>query len=434
MPISTRERVPSRPNPLLWVVLTACIMAAACDPGTEPVVFPPGPLGAVTLGADEAIQIRSLLAMTGAPNLGTPTRNAVELAVRDVGKIRGREVELGLPIDDECSPAGGRTGATEILSDSKVVGVIGTTCSAAAVEASFVLGQGGLSMIAPSTTSPLLTSDLQGNPGVHYHPGYQRLANNDLYQALAVADFAYNSVGLRRVVAVHDGDAYTSSLANAFADAFSAVGGDVPVVASIEKGQIDMSTVLAEFVAAEPDAIFLPLFLTEGYPLVAQTKQFEGLEEVTLIGGSALLVSDFLARPESEGVFLAGTETNFGTNTNSATGKNWADLLVDYEATYSGKPQSPYWAHGYDATTMLLGAIDAVGIEDGDRLFIDRAALREELMGTNFNGLIGRIVCDEFGDCGTGRVNLYHHGDPNVTDVTLLEVVYEFAPEHRDPT
>lgn len=414
------------PYPIL--LLVAACLCAVCDPGTEPVVFEAGPLGAVALEAGEAVQIRSILAATGAPALGRPTRRAVELAALHVGRIRGRNVELGAPEDDGCSPTVGRETATRIAADPKVVGIVGTTCSAAAVAVSPVISAAGLVMIAPSTTSPHLTSDLNGNPGPDYHPGYYRVAGNDLYQARALADFAYGQLGLRRVAAVHDGDPYTSALAGAFRAAFDAVGGEVPVVGVVAKGETNMDPVLAELAAGEPDAIFLPLFLQEGSNLVARAKTFEGLEDVALIAGSALLVSDFLSLPESEGIYLAGTETRFDDNANAITGRRWTELLAEYESVYGGPPESPYWSHGYDAATMLLGAIDAVAVERGERLFIDRAALRDRLSATSFDGLIGRIVCDGFGDCGTGRVNIYLHDDSAVTDPSLLEVVFRFVP------
>ena len=44
-------------------------------------------------------------------------------------------------------------------------------------------------------------------------------------------------------------------------------------------------------------------------------------------------------------------------------------------------------------------------MEDGDRLHIDRAALREQVGATAMSGLVGTLSCDRFGDCGTGRMN-----------------------------
>ena len=241
----------------------------------------------VTIGEGEAVQIRSLLTHTIAASLGDPSRNAVELAVRDFGMIHGHNVELGEPIDGMCGSEGGRAGAERIVADSRVLGVIGTSCSGAAVAASPVISAAGLVMISPSNTSPRLTSDLAGNASPDHHPGYFRVAINDLYQARAVADFAYNELGLRRMVAVDDGDPYTTALVSAFGDAFVALGGEVAVSARIEKLQTDMTSVLTEFAEAGPDGIFFPLFDEEGLPFAKQAREFDGLEGVTLITGAA---------------------------------------------------------------------------------------------------------------------------------------------------
>ena len=62
-------------------------------------------------------------------------------------------------------------------------------------------------------------------------------------------------------------------------------------------------------------------------------------------------------------------------------------------------------------------------------LYIDRAALREEIGRTSgFQGIIGKLTCDEFGDCGTGRVNITSHEDSSITDAAQLPVVHRYEP------
>ena len=414
------------------VVLLAGLLAtlmAACGGDDEPQGFEAGPLGAVEVSAGEAVHIRSLLSHSVAPGLAEGSRYGIELAVRDFGDNHGHDVVLGEPIDSMCGAEGGRMGAEQIIADPQVVGVIGTSCSGAAVAASPLLSGAGLVMVAPSNTSPALTSDLAGNAGSDYYPGYFRISNNDLYQATAVADFAYNELGLARMVAVDDGDPYTTALVSAFANAFRALGGEIAFTARIEKGDTEATDVLADFAAVEPDGIFFPLFRVEGAPFAEQAQAAEGLEDATLITGAALFVTEFLALPQSVGVYFAGPEPVRGANVNEATGRSADDVLDAFAVAYGGTPGTPYWAHAYDATTLLLSAIESVGAAAGGRLFIDRAALREELGATEgFQGLVGTLTCDEFGDCGTGRVNIYHHHDPAITDPADLEVVHEFVP------
>ena len=387
------------------------------------------PLGAVEVRAGEPVQLRSLLAHTVAPGLGMTQRYAVELAVRDIGSIRGYAIDLGEPMDGACGPDGGRTRAEQIAADPQVIGVIGTSCSGAAVAASPVLSAAGLVMIAPSNTSPRLTSDLAGTAGPDYHPGYFRVSNNDLYKGQAVADFAYGELGLRRVATVDDGDPFTTALVSAFGTAFRALGGEVAASTQIQKGDADMTEVLAEIAETTPDGVFFPLFEVEGPPFAQQAREFDGLEGTTLITGSALLVSEFLGTPQSEGIYFAGPETDHGANVNAVTGKSADEVLAAYKATYGMAPASTFWPHAYDATTLLLHAIAAVAEAEAGKLLVDRAALRQQLSATTgFQGLIGTLSCGDFGDCGTGRVNIYHHADASITDVAQLPVVHRFAP------
>ena len=401
-------------------------LAAGCGED-KPLGFEAGPLGAVEVDADAAVQVRSMLplALTGLQNISESIQKATELAIEDYGLIHGRAVSLGQPVDTMCSSNGGSEGARQIAADPQVVGVIGPACSEASVGASPVLSAAGLSTISPANASPDLTSDLAGNRGPDYHPGYFRVYSNGLYQAQAVAHFAYDELGLRRMATIHDGDSVTQGLATAFANAFNALGGEVVVIDTVSKGDTDMSAALADFAAAEPDGIFLPLFAAEGYHFVSQAKVFDGLEEVTLIAGSSTSTQEFLEKPESEGVYLSGHDSHFGTNANQVTGKDVSALSAEYQAATDAN----FFFHAYDATILLLSAVESVAVEEGGKLYIDRVALREEIAATtDFQGIIGTLTCDEFGDCGTGRVNIYYHTDSSITDVAQLPVEYQFAP------
>ena len=100
-----------------------------------------------------------------------------------------------------------------------------------------------------------------------------------------------------------------------------------------------------------------------------------------------------------------------------------------YQERHGEEPTSAYMPHAYDAATLLLWAIDNTAVAEGDELRIDRGKLRETLTGVSgFSGIIGALSCDEFGDCGTGRVHISHHTDSSVTVPEDLPVVYKFAP------
>ena len=396
--------------------------------------FKSGPLGAVEIKPDQPIEIRVILSDTVVPSVSPVIRTAIEIAVKDFGSIHGRQVFIET-LDEMCSGEGGRRATAEaVVADAQVVGVIGTLCSGAAVEASPVISEASLSMISPSNTSPVLTSDLFGNAGSDYHKGYYRVADNDLIEASVVAHFSYDELGLRTMVTIHDGDPYTSAISNAFAVAFREHGGTVPVLSQVAKGQTDMAAVLARFDEADPDGVFIPLFAAEATSLIQQLARRDTMEGVTIISGAATLVTEFLALPESEGVYFTGPDLGDSSNTNQATGRSFADVLAAFDATYGGPSTSPYWAHGYDATTLLLSVIKQIAVVDGDTLYIDHAALRDALDGTaGFQGIIGTMTCDEFGDCGTGRSVIHLHVDSGVTDPSLLPIVYKGARDSHLP-
>ena len=389
------------------------------------------PLGTVTIGAGEAIQIRSLEAISGdTATLGTPNERATELAIADYGQIKGHDVDMGTGLDDLCSAEGGQASAQTIVSDEQVLGVIGTSCSGAAAAASPLISDAGMVMISPSNTSPSLTSDLAGTAGDNYFPGYYRTAHNDLFQGQAVAEFVYNDLGLTKAAAIHDGDPYTQGLAQAFSDAFTELGGEIVEFTAVNKGDTDMTPVLSEVAGGAPEAIYFPIFPPEGNFIAQQIGGVEGLEDVTLLAADGMLVENFLEIPESEGVYFSGPSLQFEGNNNEITGVSASDFLATYNETYGEAPSAAFWAHAYDATTMLLNAIDEVAVEHDDgSLTVGRQALRDALNASAFQGLIGALACDDFGDCGAQEIQIVEHPDSSVTDATQLNVVFSYKGE-----
>ena len=397
---------------------------------TEATVDPtPGPLGAVVVQPGEEIQIRSLQAITGdVAFLGVPNLRGTELAIADFGDIKGFSVNLGTPLDDLCSAEGGQAAAQTIVADEQVVGTIGTSCSGAATGAIPLISESGGVLISPSNTSPALTSDLAGTAGDNYAPGYYRTAHNDLYQGAAVAKFVSEELGLTKVAAVHDGDPYTQGLAQAFSDAFEALGGEVVVFTAVNKGDTDMTGVLTEVAAAGPEAMFFPIFMPEGGFIVQQVGDIAGLEDVVLIGADGLLVDNFMELSESEGMYFSGPNLDYGNNA-SQIGTTAADFLAAYDTAYGEAPSAAFWAHSYDATVLLLSAIDQVAVVQSDgSLFIDRQALRDALTATSgFGGIIGTLGCDDFGDCGAQRISIVLHEDSTDVEAGKNNIVFEFS-------
>ena len=387
---------------LTALLLVLALIAAACgggsDGGTEPEACADDEFGCVAVAAGDPIKIGSLLVITGVnSSLGLDSQYGVEMALDYMdgtfddtnGQIMGHDVVL-VAEDDGCSAEGGTAGANKLAADTQIVAVIGTSCSSAALgTADKILGDKGVTLLSPSNTAPALTDAAIRNPF------YFRTAHNDKLQGAAVADFAFTQEGLTTAATVHDGSPYAEGLANAFAESFTALGGTVTSQDAIQVGDTDFSGVLASIQAESPQLLYFPIFVGEGSLLVQQAKTTLG-DSVVLAGSDGLWSDDFYAAA-GDSVFLSGPDvTAF-----AGDAALYADIFLPrYAEKYGSEPLSAFHAHSWDATNMLLAAIDEVAIEDGDTLYIPRTALRDAIGATSgLVGITGSITCNATGDC-----------------------------------
>ena len=331
---------------------------------------------------------------------------------------------MGTGLDDLCSADGGQAAAQTIVADEQVVGVIGTSCSGAAVAAMPLISDAGLVMISGSNTSEALTSDLAGNAGTDYHAGYYRIAHNDLFQGGVAAEFVFNELGLTTAATVHDGDPYTQGLSQAFSDAFEALGGTITTFTAVNKGDTDMTPLLTEVASGSPELLYFPIFMPEGGFIAQQVAGISGLEDMQLMGGDGLITDNFMELPESEGLYLSGPDLSFGGNV-SATGTSTEDFLAAYDAAYGEAPSAAFWGHSYDAAVLLMTAISETAVLHDGSLYIDRQAVRDALNEVSgVGGLTGSLSCDPFGDCGAQRIAILLHEDSSDIEAGKNNIVF----------
>ncbi len=372
-------------------LLTACGGAAAFECTDA--------IGCVTYGPNDPIKLASALVISG-PNadLGTDSQHGVEIAIEFKGKVDGHDVTLQAE-DDGCNAEGGQAAGQKIVSDPSILGVIGTSCSGAGVPMSKVISDAGYFMVSPSNTSPVLT-----DPNQAWNPGYLRTAHNDKVQGAAMADFVYNTLGLKSAAAIHDGDPYTEGLANAFKTSFEALGGNVVAFTAISVGDTDMHPVLSAVAAAgPPDFIYFPVFTAECAFLAKQSKEVAGLEntKVAAADGCISTAAAEAIGPAGEGMYFSGPDTSFSGALNDK-------FLAAYQADYGTAPISVFHAHAFDATNMIFACIEQVGVQDADgTLHIGRQAMRDCLYATkDFQGITGNLTCDQYGDCADPKITV----------------------------
>jgi branched-chain amino acid transport system substrate-binding protein len=410
--------------------LPVALLTAACagddDDDSTGGGFKAGKLGAVTVEPGDPIKIAAIESITGdTASLGTDQVRAIEIAMADRdNKLLDHKLELQTE-DDGCAAEQGTTAAQRVVSDEQVVGIIGTSCSGAAVPAAEIMSKAGLVMISGSNTSPSLTSDLNGKKAPDQQPGYFRVAHNDIIQGTAAATYAYDNLKAKTAVTIHDGDPYTKGLATAFGTAFKDLGGDVKLATAITKGDTDMRSVLTEVAAAKPDIVFFPIFQPEADYVVQQAKEFPDLAKTNkLMGADGLLSDTFVTLPDTEGMYFSGPAT--------PEGSAYEDFVKKYEDKNGEKPIQAFHAHAYDSVNILFEAIEKVAVTDDDgTVHIDRQKLRDALYDTkDYKGITGSLTCDEFGDCADPAIDVVQNTAKQKTiDQVRGNILYTYTPD-----
>jgi branched-chain amino acid transport system substrate-binding protein len=415
---------------VLALVLSACAAPAApaadsgSDAGSEAAAGAAAgdatcedELGCVEVLPGDPIKLAGMLTISGATAfLGEDSRGGMEIAVADRGQVLGRDVDLQIE-DSLCSAEGGQTAAQKLASDPTVVGIVGTNCSSAAAAALPIISGAGLSIVSPSNTGPTLTSDDTEAGGI-WQPGYYRTAHNDLFQGRVAAEFILNELGATSLATIHDGSPYAEGLATVAAGVFAELGGEVTFEGAVNVGDTDMRPILTEIASNPPAALYFPVFEPESNFIAAQAKEIAGLEDTILMSADGSLVDSF---PENSGeaavgMFLSGPYLDPNDTA-------YSEFLAKWEETFGGTPPSGFHAHAYDATNMLLDAVEAVGQETADgTLLVGRQALRDQLSAiADYSGLTGTLTCGATGDCATGEAL-------GIYEVTQAEVDGNWPP------
>ena len=358
-------------------------------------------LGCVELAPDDPVVIGAMLAQSGATAFfGEDSLGGIELAILERDEsLLDREIEL-IVEDSLCTVEGGQIAARRVTSDEQVLGIIGTNCATAAQGAIPIVSETGMLMISPSNAATSVTNDDIQQGGV-WQPGYFRTFPNDLFQAALAAQFAVMALDLKTVATIHDGSDYAESNIGIMSEAFVELGGEVLLAGAINRGDNDMSAILTEIAAAQPELVYFPLFPPESEFVAAQMRGIPGLEDVVAIASDSSLVADFPVNvgDAAVGVYMTGPFSQ---------GDAYIEFLAKWEDEYGGSPPSGFHSHAWDATNILLDAIESVAEAQPDgSVIIGRAALRQAIADVeDYPGLSGSLTCldksPHAGDCASG--------------------------------
>jgi branched-chain amino acid transport system substrate-binding protein len=346
-------------------------------------------LSACQPAAPTTIKIGLNVELTGSiPVVGESSKNAAELAVKEVNDAGGLDVggtkyTIELLVEDNEDKAESAAAVAQKLATSGVLAMIGPNASRNAIPASVVAESSQMLMISPWSTNPKTTKVGDTDESKKY---VFRAAFIDDFQGVVAARFAKDELKTAMPAVLYDvASEYNKGIAEVYKTAMEESGVQVVAFETYTTGDKDFSAQLTKIKDAGADSLFLPNYYSE-VPLQVQQAHKVGFN-------GAILGSDSWGNIEL--MTLCGTECEgyyFTTHyaPDIATPKAQA-FIQAYEAAYSKTPDDVA-ALTYDSFGLLFQAIQTAGS-------VERQAVRDALASiTSFEGVTGNMQFAGTGD------------------------------------
>lgn len=303
-------------------------------------------------------------------NYGKSTLSGLKLAVDQVNKAGGVNAKQLVVVesDNKSEPAESGNSVTKLITQDKVVAVVGPATSGCVFAATPVVTSNKVPLIAPCATAPAITVD---NGQVKEF--IFRACFIDPFQGRVMAEFADKTLGVKNVAILHDASSdYSKGLAEVFEKTLNEKGGKVVAKEAFLSKDIDFKAALTKIKAANPEAIYIPGYYEEVAKIIKQTREI-GLN-VPLIGcdgwDSPKLVE--IAGPEA----LNNTYFSSAFSVQDQT-ESVQKFIADYKAMYQKDPDI-FCMQGYNAGLVLADALKRAGDgADGTKLAAAIAATKD---------------------------------------------------------
>lgn len=345
--------------------------------------------GAALCQAPEAVKIGFASPLTGPQaHYGQDNLNGARMAIDELNagqpRIAGRPVRFELVVgDDQADPRTGTVVAQQLV-DAGIRGMIGHFNSGVTIPAARVYHDAGIPQLSVSTN-------------VRYtRQGYRtafRLMADDEKQGTALGTYAVSRLGFRRLAVIDDRTAYGQGLADAFAAAVKAAGGEVVRREYTTDKDFDFRAILTVLRGARPEAVFFAGYDAQAGPLARQMREL-GLK-APLLGGETMNTAKFL---ELAGPAAAGhiASTPGAALSSRPDGKAFAERYRQRFRQDIGL-YAPYF---YDGVMVLAAAMQKAGSSDPARYL---PALRD----IRHPGITADIAFDANGDLRQGLLSIF---------------------------
>ncbi|MFN3265278.1 MAG: branched-chain amino acid ABC transporter substrate-binding protein [Deinococcales bacterium] len=339
--------------------------------------------------AQHTVRIAVAAPLTGTQkSTGVTIQAGAKLAVVEA-QSRFRREGLTLELvssDDQAIPQIGAGVARALVQDTNILGVIGHMNSGVSLEAMKVYAPANMPIISASNTNPTLTQ--KG------YQSYNRVCGRDDIQGPVAAEFIRNSLKLRRVLVVNDGEAYGIGIASAFRNRARVLGLSVVGFITNPIGTLanqTISTLTQQFKLYNPEVVYYGGTEAQGGVVVRALAAAKS--KAIFVGPDGLDNSGFIAiaGQAAKGVYFtstAGPVSQLG-------GRDVAGFVQRYKAYFNAEPET-YSPYAFDAANMMLEAI--LTLYKNAKKLPTRAEVARAVRELEWDGVTGRIRLDENGD------------------------------------
>lgn len=352
---------------LLTFGLIVCLLApfTACVQKGGPNVSTGGDTGEIKVGVYGDLSGNTA-------SFGQSTKNGVQLAADEInaaGGINGRKVALVIE-DDQGKSEQAKTVVQKLVSQDKVIAVLGEVASTNSLAAAPVAQEAKIPMITPSSTNPKVT--LVGDY-------ISRVCFIDPFQGSVMAKFSANTLKAKTAAIFGDSNSdYSRGLTEFFKSEFIKLGGQVTVEKSYAQNDQDFKSQLTAIRDAKPDVLYIPGYYGEVGIISRQAREL-GME-MPLLGG------DGWDSPDLFKLGGASLKNSYISNHYSVDDPSPAiqKFVAAYKAKFNVAPDA-IAALAYDSMNILADSIKRAGGTDSVKL-------KDAINATkNFAGVTGSI-------------------------------------------
>ena len=304
--------------------------------------------------------------------------NGAKIAVAEInatGGLLGVPVELVTEVGIPTPEAAVEVASRMILADG-IIALVGPNRSAHAIPIGALATEHSLPMMTTTATNPALTDSSDF---------VFMAAFTDAYQGAVMAKFAATELGLTSVALLtQSGEIYSEGISEFFVTNFIGAGGTIAAREFYEIVDTDFTEQLTRIAAATPEALFIAGWVQQVGPITQQARALPLLNaagEPTLLLGTDTWDNPILldnADAEIEGSFFSG---HFSAATDKPSGKAFVEA---YQAAYGELPLGGH-AVSYDATKVMLTAIERAGSLEGEAIRAQLAATKNYIGATDIS-------------------------------------------------